>query len=819
MDNNFPNNQNQEFDNGQVGQMNYGMPNAEQPQMGFGDPNTVQPQMGFGDVNTMQPQMNYGMPNPEQPQMNYGMPNPVQPQMNYDNPFGAQPQMGYGNPYGMQNGGKKPKKQKVKKPMTKGKIAGIVTASVLGVAAVVCGVIFIPRLFRSPKKTVINAFENTFGISTESHENDADDPYGIMDTLNEFYTSGGDMRLSVLLTPKADEGFSDEIGIVYNTSVNQAAKQFNCEVSLTGDGTEALGINLYGTEDISYLEFKNIVDGYFSFPNDLKQFVDAPIWAGADIFDADMLPASIDYFDNPMANIPDSQVSDINSGYVNAFEKLWDNVTVKKDGKKSIYVNDNKVKATKYKVTIDEEDIEKAVQNFLDGVIEAAQENPEMMEEYGMTADDLSMLFGQLSVSSLITGELSFDVYVKDDKVVKIEASDKITIMYVNLNYDFHLDIDDNDISGALDFSIPMAQTSLGIKFGVYDRNGDVNGLFEVTVEDDSIAFSFDSKKTEMQTETAHDINFALKENGDEVLDGVINIKTDSEKHSFEFGFEIGDDYERYGLQLAGSVSDFEKGKNFVITLDSLKLISDDVELVDVSASYGIDTTSNSAHTIDSSKPVYDLTTMTQQDFQMIMAENTEAINAWIDNLTQNTGALGALIVELFQGSEGPIDEPNEPVEPIEEPENYSFDDAILNYSDRIVQITGAPSGFHLDYVSDSYIELLTDNGSYIDYNIYLDCTPEEILESAFTSYIDYYEVYELAEKEKFTYNDEEYTYSMITCDVYGSKISHYIFVKQLDSGSILVASVIVEDDVDGYTYDDVVTCITDYVNVIQTVN
>ena len=146
--------------------------NGIQPDMtGFSQPE--QPQQDFAGVfnQSVQPQAPdmTGFGQQPQPGMNGMYGQPMQPDMNgmYGQPM--QPDMNgmYGQQVPPNMGGKKPKKPK--KPMTKGKLAAIIGGSVAAIAAVVCGVIFLPKIFKSDKEVVLDAMEETFkGYCNES---------------------------------------------------------------------------------------------------------------------------------------------------------------------------------------------------------------------------------------------------------------------------------------------------------------------------------------------------------------------------------------------------------------------------------------------------------------------------------------------------------------------------------------------------------------------------------------------------------------------------------------------------------------------------
>ena len=112
-----------------------------------------------------------------------------------------------------QTGGKKPKK-----PMTKGKLGALIGAGVAIVALVVCGVIFLPKLFKSDKEVVLDAMEETF--SSYSTGGERNDVVGFDEVMKAYNEKGGDSSLN--LTFNAGEGENAyAIGWNQNNAVDQ----------------------------------------------------------------------------------------------------------------------------------------------------------------------------------------------------------------------------------------------------------------------------------------------------------------------------------------------------------------------------------------------------------------------------------------------------------------------------------------------------------------------------------------------------------------------------------------------------------------------
>ena len=726
----------------------------------------------------------------------------------------------YGTDYsslgqGLQPAGKKQKlkkPKKPKKPMTKGKIAGIIAGSTAGVAAVVCGVIFIPKLFQSPKEVVLDAVENTFGISSDTN-NVENDKYGINETFNEYWLNGGDMNITVTVDGST-YGVSDTMALAVDSAYDPNAKLANCDVSLLYNGTDVASLDLIGTENTTYFQIPGLINGYFSFPNDLSTLLTSPMLSGVDI-PVDFPTTTINYFEQSEQLAENG--ADLNSGYVNAFETLWDNVSVDKKGKKKIEVNGETVKATKYVVTVEEEDIEKAVQNALEGVLEMAEEDAALLEEQGLTAEDLELLMSQFDVKSLITGDFSFNVYVKDDKVVKIEASDTATIMYVKLDYDFYLDIDDNNISCELSLSVPMAETSVKFGFFINDLKGNTNGQFYVTADDENYDLSFDSVRTERGTAVSRNFTYSLNGNGVSVIKGSFDITTDSADNSFDIDLSLMADGEEMEIIVSGAITDFVPGQSFAISIDKISFGVEGSDTIEFALDYSVNTGSSSAHNIDSSIPVYNLETMTQEEFEAIIVDNTGLIMQWTSDFIMNTGELGQALMELLETTSDDMDyqEEYEDYEDYEESESsdLSFSDAYLNEDGYSVKIESGLDGFTLDYISDYFVDLVNANNTYIEYEINTYETVEELLTGMDALDCD---VLDYVENETIDQDGMEIHYSKIEYNAgYGDK-TIYKFARYMDEDVYLVMTVTYDSAYDSFTADELVMGITDrYVTIL----
>ena len=221
--------------------------NPQQP----GQP--VQPDMnGYYGQQPVQPDMNgyYGQQpvQPGQPDMNgyYGQ-QPVQPDMNgYYGQQPVQPDMtGY---YGQQPqaGGKPPKVKKPKKPMTKGRLAAIIGSGVAVVALVICGVIFLPKLFKSDKEVVLDALAETYASYTK--EEALNDLIGYDDILNAYNEKGGTSSgsFSVAVGEGSD---ACNVGVSVDSEMDQKNQELSGTMAISIGDSELLSGNVYADSE------------------------------------------------------------------------------------------------------------------------------------------------------------------------------------------------------------------------------------------------------------------------------------------------------------------------------------------------------------------------------------------------------------------------------------------------------------------------------------------------------------------------------------------------------------------------------------------
>ena len=772
------------------------------PQSGFAQPG-MNPQSGFA-----QPGMNQqsGFAQPEMNQQS-GFAQPgmnqqsgfAQPGMSQQSGFaqpGMNPQMNYTQPGmpagGMGGDGGSGKPPKVKKPMTGGKIAAIIGGSVALIALIVCGVIFLPKLFKSDKEVVIEAFENTFESESTSSKEDV---VGADDILTAYEEKGGSVTMAMTINEVVGEQTDLTMSIAQD--IDQVKKVVNQKITAAYQDNEFLKAEIFADEVTAYIAIADMYDGYLSLPceNTADAWANSPVGQYLNL--DDMSLTSIDYFSDE-----DDDSTEIYGGYVDAVETIWDSVTVEKQGKAKIDVNGNTVTAKEYYVTLSEEKLEEAICSALDGAAQAVAADPAALAESGMDLETFNSSIDQVKtyIPSFITGDLVVKVYVKDKKVVKITSAADTSIMTVSLGYDFYFDIDDNAASGG--FKVSVAGEEVGIKFNANDMNGLPNGTVTAYMPGTTVDVNF---KTTANDDKAFKMDADVMYNADTICTMNFNHENnDNNTYKGEFNCDIMEEG-TISLVYEGGISDIEKGVKYTSTIDKLEMSIDDEKILEASFNYTFDTSSVSVAERDSSLPVYDLVNMTESEFENFILDNADNIEAWTNNIINNTGIIGDLFGtgSYDSGSNDIIDNADDEDDASigTDTDADSEDDTTLVEGNTQVKILGTIDGFELSYACEYFIDYYTDNYSVIEYTIYDDMTVDEVLENMYIPSDDT-EIFEQVEKQDIAVGSETAKYSMVQYDSYGSKVSNYRIAKEIADGIVLVVDANIVDDVDSYTVE-----------------
>lgn len=541
---------------------------------------------------------------PAQPQEDWGVQQglysqqqPVEQPQNMDvqqNFYGAGGQQPYGagqyqQPYGGQPVGGKP--PKAKKPAKKGTPLKIVIGILIAAAIIVCGIIFIPKLFKSDKEVVKDAFEASksstemFGYASEN--------YNFEEVLRTYKEKGGQNVIAygikdINLSDAASGMDMADMAFTATGNFDPINKQldYNCKVGVSGQ--EVLQLNVFADETNTYIEFKDLINAYFSLPNDgfLQAIADSYIGQQMDLDTGsfDITNASIDYFSDydfslSLEGQPDNIIADFP-------EELWDVAEVKKQGKAKVTVNGEDIVTKEYYVTIAETDLENALKNL----ITETTSDPNFADAMGVDAATIEQGVTLINamIPTLISGDFVFEVYIDDGKVVKITSSDEINFGFAGGTIEYAVNIEMLDDYFNCSASMSVDGEKLEIGFGADEDDTDtknvITGEVYMIASGESIIIDF-----------MNDLN-----KSDDAFNGALKVNYN--------GLEM------MGLSYNGKFTDAKSTKKFGVELEDVTM-SADGESVSFYIDCAFDTTTVNVNAMDSSKPVYEVSGITEEDF------------------------------------------------------------------------------------------------------------------------------------------------------------------------------------------------------------
>ena len=781
----------------------YGQQSGQPDMNGYYGQQPGQPDMtGYYGQQPGQPDMTgyYGQ-QPGQPDATgyYGQ-QPGQPDMT--GYYGQQPgTTGY---YGQQPqaGGKPPKVKKPKKPMTKGRLAAIIGSGVAVVALVICGVIFLPKLFKSDKEVVLDALAETYASYTK--EEALNDLIGYDDILNAYNKKGGTSSgsFSVAVGEGSD---TCNVGVSVDSEMDQKNQELSGTMAVSIGDSELLSGNVYADSEKMYVAFPEAFDGYLSYPTDdpFGAIVNSPVGDSLGL-DAGSIP-HINM--NVFAQSADS--TGVQSEYVDALETVWDAAQFEKQGKAKITVNGQNVTAKEYYVTWTKEDLQKACTTALDGLTEAVTESESALQNSGMSAEEYKSSMEQVKamIPSIITSDLQVKVYVKDKKAVKITCKDSVSIMgMVKIDYDFWSDYGDNDVSGNISFDV--SGTKAGIKYEAHDIKGNTNGTVTVFYGDKEFDVDINKVITEAGDTTTSKTTISATDYFTIELTKNFNKQDNSVSGTASADIVGADVYE---ISYTGGWKDIKKGVAYTLALDSFEVKAAGKTICTGAFSQTLDTSKIQVTPKDDSADVLDIETMTEDDLNTFTEKNDAKMQAWIERL-ENDASLNKFF-NILEGlfSAEPIVEDTEEEYPEDEiatddAQEKTLDDAVVSTNDDSVKykVNGTIDGFEFNYASDNTVSFSTDEYSTIDYALDQNDDLQSALDDSFysVSNIDSYDVQESNLNQTATVDGREVLYSVEKYVAFEMNCMDMTAVVEIEPGVYLVETVSLYLDDDSFSVE-----------------
>jgi hypothetical protein len=710
---------------------------------------------------------------------------------NLNNPNGTEP---YGQPVDAGQGYQQPA-DKPKKPLGKGAVAGIIGGGVALVAAIVCGIIFIPKLFKSDKEVVLDAFANTFAAS-ESTSGYFEETFGSSEiqskAAEEGFNYGMELNLDSIQGVEEFGGLS----VSFDTNADQETKQGDGSLVVTYNDTDVLNVGYYTDNDKIYVSLDNIVNGYFTLPCEgaLDALAESALGEALEISDSG-ISGDIKFFQDDDATDTDEAAS-VNGDMVNAIEGIWDNTVFKKEGSAKIDVNGESVTAKEYTVTLGEEDLENALMDIYDAAMTEYQNMDDSNYEDSQTyLEQIKQM-----IPTVITGDFVLDVYIADGKVVKMTSEADTNIMGVKLSYDFCLDIND-DLGGAFELGV-MGQT-MGISCDITDFRNAPNGEIKLYASDEEVVFDIESENKSTDSSLGFDGSLTCTYDDDTMFKMNMDYTLDTTSNAFSGNVElyVGDDENTVELAFDGQYVDIVKGQSYGCQMDNFKISMAGTELLSMSSKAKVGTAPE-IKGIDSSLPTYDITAMTESDFQDVMEANSELSEEWMQTI-ENCG-LGDLFNLIASGEDYIDDDYDDYYDDYYDDDDYDgyaedMTSVLVSYDDAFsVEILGSLDGLEMTYGCEYFIDYDSDD-TYVEYELEEDIDSIDDMLSDFSYYYEE-DVIDSEYNQTITLSDgTTIGYDKFTIEGYDENYTYYYFVRDLGGGYVLTSTV------------------TDYANVYST--
>lgn len=600
-----------------------------------------------------------------------------------------------------------PKKKKT------GLVAGISAAVVVVIAAIATILYFV--LHKTPEEAVKGAVASTFGELKEEGFSGLNDELG----LSDLSTDDVDMVFEGTLNSLIDEEELAGMSVKVDASAEKkdTGYDFSLLSALTMKG-ETINVNLYQIGNVLYQEMPEIYNAVFALDmGDLSSLT------GAETPDVDTEEARALY-DKYM--IP-------------AKEKLKESITYEKvDNVKITNANGDKVRCKQYLVTVPSEAAKEYVASFCDYINEYATTymTDYIYDEMGLSQSQFNQGINSIKTyyALVFPSDFKFDIYVDGGKLARTDFKYKFVMLgaTVSLSVDF-----------------------MGEDYVMRDVNGTCT--FAVGEEEAKVTFSYkqDSSSDEVTNTANAKLIFGDEELGsyDKVSKYVISTGVYTENMKLDIADEMN-----ICMDLAGSVSNINKGKSLDMTIDSLRIYDDDKEYISLSGkmTYGNLDKEVAQPNLDNVVDFKKLIEGDGLDDYLKEEELNRILDSWsetsiLGNINSDSRMKSSSLdeaeteeeIEISEGEEIELSEllggdgSEESVEYELELEDVDDD---VDYSDVVLEtgnykvVINDPEGFERGYADSEGISIYNDD-SNIYYYIYTDTTIEECYQDLAESY------------------------------------------------------------------------------------
>ena len=601
------------------------------------------------------------------------------------------------------------------KPESPKKRKGIKIAIIAVVAALVIIAAFVVVFFvfikKSPKDAVKDAMENT------AKELENNNIVGIVGA-DDIDVDKLDVQSDFTIDKVAGDGQLDGSTFTFDASTAKSDGQnsFKLDSSMTLAG-ETVSADVVMIGQTLYMSCPDLFTKTFSFDmNSVMAELDSKDAGAGGSVDSEALQKIIDEDLKPAA------------------DKLAESITYEKVGKDEFTnANGKTIKADHYTVTITTDAIDEFSQALVDCLNKYMDSNlsDDMMDQMGVTKDQLKQSIGTIPslVSAVMTKDAVANVYVENDKVIRVDWDYDLAAAGVKLSFTADYMGDGNVTSDAV--------TKIALTYG-----SDVN-----------IELKSESKTDTSGDKISTDKKYTLSAmSGGESQEFTGNVTSDYDKNSGKMSGSISVDVQGETAQAAfeGVLADVKKGESFSINDAKLTVTVSGEDVLQCSGNLKVAEKDNKIEA-PAAGDVVDYSVLNSDDVdQYINMDKMEKIvSAWSE-IFDSVSVDGRLDGKFGTDSKDTEEEEPETTEAAtteeatteksnDSTEEEDLSKVTLSLGDKSVKIND-PKGYERSYASEYTISYNDEKGDvYASYSTYTHYSASDLVKNMKDTYTEYY--------------------------------------------------------------------------------
>ena len=601
------------------------------------------------------------------------------------------------------------------KPESPKKRKGIKIAIIAVVAALVIIAAFVVVFFvfikKSPKDAVKDAMENT------AKELENNNIVGIVGA-DDIDVDKLDVQSDFTIDKVAGDGKLDGSTFTFDASTAKSDGQnsFKLGSSMTLAG-ETVSADVVMIGQTLYMSCPDLFTKTFSFDmNSVMAELDSKDAGAGGSVDSEALQKIIDEDLKPAA------------------DKLAESITYEKVGKDEFTnANGKTIKADHYTVTITTDAIDEFSQALVDCLNKYMDSNlsDDMMDQMGVTKDQLKQSIGTIPslVSAVMTKDAVANVYVENDKVIRVDWDYDLAAAGVKLSFTADYMGDGNVTSDAV--------TKIALTYG-----SDVN-----------IELKSESKTDTSGDKISTDKKYTLSAmSGGESQEFTGNVTSDYDKNSGKMSGSISVDVQGETAQAAfeGVLADVKKGESFSINDAKLTVTVSGEDVLQCSGNLKVAEKDNKIEA-PAAGDVVDYSVLNSDDVdQYINMDKMEKIvSAWSE-IFDSVSVDSRLDGKFGTDSKDTEEEEPETTEAAtteaatteksnDSTEEEDLSKVTLSLGDKSVKIND-PKGYERSYASEYTISYNDEKGDvYASYSTYTHYSASDLVKNMKDTYTEYY--------------------------------------------------------------------------------